>query len=1325
MIFAHFLVFVASPNISHLRLLISAIFCQSGPLCIGILDNEVSNLNNLASNHYSIAITKALNSTIILKNSNECFKSVDDIKQSSHINYLNNHHQITYRSENYPFTCQHIAIADENNNLSVCECLPGTVLDKNDGVSCIFPDSTTLSDQSNLAIWNSLSSFKEFRDSVLEMNKLVQAPTRIKRSTNEVDDSNEYKTMSNYFKIPQEYLDSDLESVEYEDSILPLACADGHTFIEDKYGNATIRYIDCFPDLEQDGISSELIIKCFIKKVLTKDANTTEWKFDTLWDYATKYQENGLLLSYKILRPNDFIEDGKINIYKNFCRDINECKEDNQGKIFKYNVEKFNQICDVRGQYCNNLDPMAKGPNHGTTFECSCYPCYKFKDGKCWPQECNRKFRRSLGRDAELMPTYFPQAAEVYSKLDELTGDIHVWDEENWKSTKYHNIKEILPRVKVGQTGAYSININLYNTYPIPGVMIGPCNQPCQNIYNVLKSLFTSEQMIENYGDFYYDNTCLCIGQAIESPSSTLENLKCVIDEDSWFFNQIGTTKKLTTNCLLPIESLDKCNYIDELTQCYNECLNLDICIEEECDCAGQKGIFKNSASECVQNLYKSSSFSMENNNYWEKACFKHHSFRNNTNSGSVLDRLLDSPIQCTETFENIYVVSNKHANSKNVSSDLLRSESAIGSYTCDCLPGFKNEKLNYFNCLDIDECTETISYLQDDLSEVWCRPDRNVTNSICNNLPGSFECQCETGYQEERVETIDDNDLTNFIDKIICADIDECASVQHNFGNCTENSFCNNTIGSYTCDCNQGYFKTLYAKSGEEICQDINECDNLFLGHSNCYDLNIDSLGQMLEHSVCVNKIFNTTENRGYDCVCPEGFTYKLYEDGTSTCLRLECSYWYKHKEGELSHIMARNIMNPTQIEAKGGLNFENHNQLKFERILYTNDSDPTQEELRDNPDKYRLGPCHHNCTETSHIIESEKVGTQNPLLSGSYDCACAEGFEPDNEGRTKLKWTKCKDINECKDDRMHHCSSKSHCENTEGSHICHNDMRTEPETTTVKHSFVTNSPSQNLTMMLSTWFSHLINGTLGTDKYVTDIFTSTQGMTSGITTEESTTVQSATTVDPTTKAETTTITTTDSTIIQDGTTTISLTHQNTEAETVAETTSNSIPKVNLNITIKIEDFNCQIDQTKRPDDYQELINYLNQKMAPYQVKSLACGSLIIELFPINVEDMNLDQNNGDTMNFPEESIQNVIEDVKNLTLLAVNEAILDVSLPSVDNGGNIILLSNVQPIKAVNDVGFLLATTTEGNINNNILTETTTQYQEVLDQTTTIRIC
>ena len=32
-IFAHFLVFVASPNISHLRLLISAIFWQSGPLC--------------------------------------------------------------------------------------------------------------------------------------------------------------------------------------------------------------------------------------------------------------------------------------------------------------------------------------------------------------------------------------------------------------------------------------------------------------------------------------------------------------------------------------------------------------------------------------------------------------------------------------------------------------------------------------------------------------------------------------------------------------------------------------------------------------------------------------------------------------------------------------------------------------------------------------------------------------------------------------------------------------------------------------------------------------------------------------------------------------------------------------------------------------------------------------------------------------------------------------------------------------------------------------------------------------------------------------------
>ena len=49
------------------------------------------------------------------------------------------------------------------------------------------------------------------------------------------------------------------------------------------------------------------------------------------------------------------------------------------------------------------------------------------------------------------------------------------------------------------------------------------------------------------------------------------------------------------------------------------------------------------------------------------------------------------------------------------------------------------------------------------------------------------------------------------------CNDIDECMDTVNQ---CSENAKCNNTFGSYTCTCKEGF------TGNGKLCTDVDECD-------------------------------------------------------------------------------------------------------------------------------------------------------------------------------------------------------------------------------------------------------------------------------------------------------------------------------------------------------------------------------------------------------------------------------------------------------------------------------------------------------------------
>jgi hypothetical protein len=89
------------------------------------------------------------------------------------------------------------------------------------------------------------------------------------------------------------------------------------------------------------------------------------------------------------------------------------------------------------------------------------------------------------------------------------------------------------------------------------------------------------------------------------------------------------------------------------------------------------------------------------------------------------------------------------------------------GTYNCTCKDGYES---GFEGCLDIDECNLDV-----------CSP-----NAACVNLPATYNCTCNDGFTG---------------DGLTCTDVNECDHTP-----CGANASCTNNEGSYECGCNDGY---------------------------------------------------------------------------------------------------------------------------------------------------------------------------------------------------------------------------------------------------------------------------------------------------------------------------------------------------------------------------------------------------------------------------------------------------------------------------------------------------------------------------------------
>ncbi|XP_074851141.1 fibrillin-2 [Carettochelys insculpta] len=314
--------------------------------------------------------------------------------------------------------------------------------------------------------------------------------------------------------------------------------------------------------------------------------------------------------------------------------------------------------------------------------------------------------------------------------------------------------------------------------------------------------------------------------------------------------------------------------------------------------------------------------------------------------------------------------------------------ENLRGSYRCNCNSGYESDPSGR-NCVDIDECS---------VNRLLC------DNGLCRNIPGSYSCTCPKGYV---FSTETDT----------CEDVNECE-----ISPCV-NGACRNNLGSFNCECSSG---SKLDSTGLICIDSLKGTCWLNIQDSRC-EVNIN--GATLKSECCATlgaAWGSPCERCELDAACPRGFARVK----GITCEDVnECDVF----PGVCPNGHCVNSRGSFHCECPEGLTLDGTGRvcldIRMEQCYLKWDEDECVQSV---PGKFRMDAC---CCAVgaawgSDCEECPKFGTKQ------YEALCPRGPGFSNRGDVLTGRPFYKDINECK--AFPGMCMNGKCRNTVGSFKC-----------------------------------------------------------------------------------------------------------------------------------------------------------------------------------------------------------------------------------------------------------------------------------------------